>query len=228
MKKFSVFFVAISFLTFLHCSSAESGNNAASSKQRYSLKQACIEYKIIGDMFSGTEKLYFDSYGMREAKYSYQNIKVMGMTKENNTGVFTNYEEDGIIYTYDYKTKTGTKMKNPLQDAFKEQDMKDVGKKMVEQMGGKKTGTGKILGKQCDIWEIKNMGSKTWIWNWIPLKTETNMMGMKMTIEATKISETFDKKKLEKPNVEYKDMSDAMKGMKGLDLDALKKRYKKD
>ncbi len=224
MNKLTPCLIALSFLGFVHCDSAESGNSSG-SKSRYGLKQACVEYKITGKMFSGTEKLYFDRYGMREAKYSQQTVKVMGMTQENHTATFTNFDEDGIIYTYDYKTKSGTKMENPLKEAFREKDMKDLGKQMMVQMGGKKIGTGKVLGKTCDIWEIKNMGTKTWLWNWINLKTVSNTMGMKMTIEATKISENFDKKKLQKPNIKYRDMSEAMKGFKG--LDALKKKYQK-
>lgn len=213
--------IIFSFSSFIHCTGTESENSVGATKQRYGLKQACIEYKMAGDMFSGTEKLYFDSYGLREAKYTHQKIKVMGITQENKTATFTNFEEGGIIYTFDFKAKSGTKMENPLNETFQEKDAKALGKAMMVQMGGKKVGTGKVLGKNCDIWEIPNMG-KTWVWNWLNLKTETNTMGMKMTIEATKISETFDKKKLEKPNIEYRDMGNLLKGFKG--LDALKNR----
>ncbi|MFQ5639444.1 MAG: hypothetical protein ACE5IR_15775 [bacterium] len=222
MNKLTTSLIALSFLSIVHCDSAESGNNPG-AKSRYGLKQACIEYKITGDMFAGTETLYFDRYGMREAKYSKQTVKVMGMTQKNHTATFVNFDEDGVIYTYDYKTKSGTKMENPLKEAFQKEDMKEVGKEMMVQMGGKKIGTGKVLGKTCEIWET--MGVKTWIWNWITLKTVSNMMGMKMTIEATKISENYDKKNLIKPNVKYRDIGDPMKGFQG--LDALKKKYQK-
>ncbi|MFQ5706632.1 MAG: hypothetical protein ACE5HO_04235 [bacterium] len=225
MNKLTIGLIVLSFLSFVRCDSAKSGSSAG-SKSRYGLKQACVEYQITGDMFSGTETLYFDRYGMREAKYSQQTVNVMGMKQENHTATFINFDEDGIIYTYDYKTKSGTKMENPLKEAFQKKDMKEVGKEMMVQMGGQKIGTGKVLGKTCEIWEIKKMGTKTWVWNWINLKTETNMMGMKMTIEAKKISETFDKKKLQRPNVKYRDMSEAMKRFQG--LDALKKKYQKN
>jgi len=209
--------VALALVSAVACGNAESGN----PKTRYGLKQACIEYTITGDMFSGSETLCFDRYGRREAKYSEQTIKVMGMTQKNHTATFVDFDKDGILYTYDYTTKSGTKMENPVKQVFEENDAKEVGLEMMKKMGGKKIGTGTVLGKKCDIWEIKDMGTKTWLWNWINLKTETNMMGMKMTIEATRISESFDKKKLEKPNVEYRDAGEALKG-----LDALKKFQK--
>lgn len=185
------------------------------SAQRYGLPQAFIEYKISGGMFAGSEQLYFDQYGRREAKYTQQQIKVMGMNQETHTATFTDFNE-GVIYTYDFNTKSGTRMDNPLQDAFRQQDIREVGEKMMLQMGGRKIGTGEVLGRPCDIWEIKSMGTKTWVWKWISLKTETNMMGNTMTIEAIKISETYDKKKLEKPNVPYRDMGNVLKGFKGL------------
>ena len=86
---------------------------------------------------------------------------------------------------------------------------------MMKQMGGKKIGSEKFLGRQADIWEIKQMGTKSWVWKGVPLKSELNMMGMKISIVATKISEEFDKSKLERPkNIDYKDMSEMMKSFK--------------
>ena len=65
------------------------------------------------------------------------------------------------------------------------------------------------------------MGSKTWIWNWIPLKSEVNMSGMKVTYTATKIGTSFDAAKLERPrNISYNDMGNVM--------DLLKKMKKKN
>ncbi len=219
MKKTTTCLILLSLLTFVHYHHAESGGGK-SNMQRYGLKQACIQYVIKGDMINGTQELCFDRYGAREVQIQHQTIKVMGMTQETKTATYTDFSEGGTIYTVDLKTNTGTKMENPMIKSLEGKDLKEVGKEMLVQMGGKKIGTGKVLGKECDIWEIKNMGTKAWVWNWINLKTETNMMGMNITIEATKISDDFDKKKLEKPDIEYKDMSEAMKG-----IDALKKQY---
>ncbi len=205
--------------TIIH---AKTANSPAGVGKRYTIKQAAIEYKITGKMFSGSEELYFDRYGMREAKYSQQIINVMGMQQRNHTATFIDYEDDAVIYTYDYQTKTGSRMESPLKDVVQKKDVTELGKDMMVQMGGKKVGRGTVLGKACEIWEIKNMGTRIWLWNWIPLKTVTSMMGMEMTVEATKISLDFDKKKLVKPRVEYRDVSKRLKGIKGLDM--LKRR----
>ena len=118
-------------------------------------------------------------------------------------------------YRVNLDDNTATKMENTMLKGFEGQDLTEVGEKMMKQMGGKKIGSEKFLGKQTDIWEIKQMGTKSWVWKGVPLKTELNMMGMKISVVATKISENFDKSKLERPkNIDYKDMSEMMKSFK--------------
>jgi len=56
-------------------------------------------------------------------------------------------------------------------------------------MGGVKVGTEVVLGKTCDVWEIKNMKSKTWVWKGVTLKTQASMPNMDMTIMATKFED---------------------------------------
>ncbi len=219
MKKLVICLLACTVVSLISCNSAESGDTAEAMR-RYGIKSLCIKYKVKGDMFAGAEELYFDDWGAIEAKYSNHQVRAFGMNQDNESVTFT---EGATIYTYNPKQNTGTRAENPILKPMLEQhkDIKELGKEMMVQLDGKKIGTGKVLDKDCDIWEIASMGTRTWVWNWINLKTETNTMGMKMTIEATEISETFDKKKLQKPNVEYKDMGDMLKG-----LDALKKGYK--
>jgi len=215
MNKQTSFILFLSIF-LLGCGNAKSENPTQAAKKRYSIKQGYVEYNISGKLFSGNEKLYFDNYGLREAKYTQQLVKAMGMTQKNHTATFVDYRGDAVIYTYDFQTKSGTRTENPMKHVMQENDPQELGRNMMMQMGGKKTGTGTVLGKSCEIWEIKNMGTRIWLWNWVPLKTVTNMMGMQMTIEATKISMDFDKKKLIKPQAEYRDVSNALKDFKRL------------
>ncbi len=64
------------------------------------------------------------------------------------------------------------------------QNMKQSGEDMMKQMGGKKIGTDKVLGYSCDVWNL--MGTKQCMYKGIPLRVETNVMGMKNTEIATK------------------------------------------
>jgi len=85
-------------------------------------------------------------------------------------------------YMVNLDDNTATKMENPMLKGFEGQDLTEMGEKMLKQMGGKKIGSEKFLGRPTEIWEIKQMGTKSWIWKGVPLKSELNMMGMKISM----------------------------------------------
>ena len=123
------------------------------------------------------------------------------------------FTEGNTIYSVDQKTGTGTKAGvSSIMKPFEGQDLDEVGEKMMKQMGGEKIGTEEYLGKPCDVWVMKSMGTKIWIWQGtrVTLKTDTDL-GMKMSVAATEISESFDLKKLDRPrDIDYKEMGDIM------------------
>ena len=198
---------SITILFILTCSLT-----AQNQGERNNIKKGHVTYNITGSLQHGNEDLYFDKSGSVEAKYTTLKIKMGGFTQETKSAVFT---EGDWIYTVDLKTKTGTKQQNPILKNMKGKKIKDVGKEWMIRMDGKKIGKGTILGKPCEIWLVQNLSSKIWVWNWVPLKMEVDMGGMKMTYIATKISTTFDKKKLRRPtNIKYKDTGDILKNFR--------------
>jgi hypothetical protein len=190
---------AVLFCCFLAPISVEAGNE---DSRRYGLKKMMVEYEITGAMMNGTETLYFDDWGYREAKHTVTEIKVGPISRTDDKIV---YLEGAWTYTVDQNTKTGTKLENPYMKGLEGKNLCEVDGKMMIDMGGKKIGSETILGKKCDIGEV--MGSKTWVWECIALKTVAGLAGMTMTYTATKISEDFDVKKLDRPDIDYKDMS---------------------
>ena len=140
MKKLQVLLAIIHFAAFAACNQTtaedEGGSSGSGSKmKRYGVKQACIEYRVTGDMQSGTEILYFDQWGAREAKYEMKTTKAGPMKIEENKVGFL---EGAMMYTVNLKDNTGTKMENPMLKGLEGQDMTEVGEKMMKQMGGKK------------------------------------------------------------------------------------------
>jgi hypothetical protein len=99
---------------------------------------------------------------------------------------------DGIVYSVDFKKKTIVRMDNPAMAMGAlfggGKNMKQTGEAMLKSMGGKKTGTDKVLGYTCDVWDV--MGVKQCIYKGVPLRIESNLMGLKSTEIATKA--TFD------------------------------------
>jgi len=162
--------------------------------RRYKIRSGIVEYKMSG-MQTGTETIYFDRWGMREAKYTQTEIKVANMSVKQNQLTLLDGE---WTYTVDLDKKTGTKMPTPLWKeltAAAKREGKDataIGEEMLTRMGGRKIGTEAMLGKSCDVWEIKSMNAKSWIWQGVTLKTEVKMMGKMMTTEAVRLQDNVN------------------------------------
>lgn len=173
----------------------------ANQMKLYDVKNGKIEYEIKGSgeimgqrmQTIGKKRVIFDDNGVKnlteENKIDKQTI--MGQTKTTKTHTMT-YMKESMVYHVDFKSKRIMRMANmaaamgALMGGGK--NMKQTGEEMMKKMGGKKTGTDKVLGYTCDVWEL--MGTKQCIYKGIPLKVETNMMGIKNTEIATKA--TFD------------------------------------
>ncbi len=179
MKKVALL-ISIFFLLFVVANSLDI--------KKYKIKSGIIEYKIEG-MSEGTETVYFDDYGIKEARYTKTVTKIMGFSTETNTITITDKDWS---YSIDLNEKKGTKMANKqlkeMLDGISQKDYEEFGKKMLEQMNAKKIGNETILGKNCEVWEIGKMNSKTWNYEYVPLKVEINLMGT-MTNTATKFEE---------------------------------------
>ena len=154
--------------------------------KRYGVESGIIETKLSG-VQNGTETIYFDNWGMREAKYSHTKIEMMGVKRESK--IFTLIDGEWI-YNVDLSTNKGTKIKNPMITSIAEQtgekDFMQLGEEVLEKMGATKTGTEELLGKTCDVWEAQAMNMKLLVWKGIPFKTTVNLgeqMGQSMDSE---------------------------------------------
>lgn len=159
--------------------------------QRYKIRSGIVEYKLSG-VQTGSETIYFDRWGMREAKYSQAETKMMNMSIKKN--ILTLLDGDWT-YSVDLDAKTGTKVPTPLLKDLSAQakregkDLTDIGEDIMKRSGAKKIGEETFLGKRCDVWEIQNLKTKTWVWQGLALKTEASMMGKTILIEATRVQE---------------------------------------
>jgi len=172
---------------------------AANQMQKYEVESGKIEYSIKGssDMMGmkmktiGKKRVIFADYGVQDLTEENQITKetLNGKTKTTKKHSMT-YMKDGIIfYTVDFDAKRIMRMENMgialgalMSDGT---NMKESGEAMMIKMGGKKTGTDKILGYTCDVWNL--MGTRQCMYKGIPLKVETNMMGILNTEVATKV-----------------------------------------
>jgi hypothetical protein len=167
--------------------SAESDENKAqsSSDKKYQIESGIIIYKM--DMMGMESKstVYFKDYGKIEA--SYTETEMMG-----EKTVIQTLQKDNFYYTFTPGKNTGTKFSMNGQDAVDEAGMHKMSEADVLKGGGKKVGTEKILGKECNIYQLTENGveTKVWIWNNMFLKTVASQNGMAMKLEAVEIKET--------------------------------------
>ena len=169
----------------------------ADQMKLYEIKSGKVDYRIngSGDMMgqkidtTGKKRLIFDHYGARSLTEENRVEKqtIMGQTQVNeiHTTVYMNH---GVAYQVDFNAKRIIRMgeMGAMMGMLTggEKNVGKAGEEMMKKMGGKKRGTDNVLGYTCDVWEL--MGSKQCIYKGIPLKVETNVMGIKSIEVATK------------------------------------------
>jgi len=189
------FTIILSFLV-LSCGDSNKDNSDISKKdgssdlqKRYGIKSAVIEYIITGSQ-EGTKTLYFDNWGMRQAEYTRSVLTVGGFSKPIN---IVNIIDGDYQYMINIDQNSGTKTRNPIlrsMDELKGQKgFNEFGEQMLLSMGANKIGKEEFLGKDCDIYDMRNTGTRLWIWKWITLKSETNSRGLEINVTATRINE---------------------------------------
>jgi hypothetical protein len=176
------------------------GALCASETKLYDIKSGKVEYSIkgSGNMMGmvqtetvGKKRLIFDDYGRRSLTEEVKLTKETtgGQTNKNKTHTLI-YMNGAIVYHVDFDNKRITRSQNPalamgtMMGAGS--DMRKAGEAMMKKMGGKKTGTDRVAGVTCDVWEL--MGTKQCIYKGITLKIESDIMGMKSLETATKAS----------------------------------------
>lgn len=153
------------------------------SKGKYAIKSGIVVYKTnIMDM-EQQQTLTFDDYGNKEATVI--EMEMMGVEVTNYT-----ISKDGYVYSFDNDKKTGRKIPVMTKGSV---DYQNLTSEYMEKMNIKKEGTETISGKICNKYSINNDEFKLkgffWVWNGIAMKTDMDMGGMKMKMEAVKLEE---------------------------------------
>lgn len=162
-------------------------------------KKATITYSL-GGMQEGIETLYIRDYGKEMARYTETTTTMLGMVMKTQEIEIINPD---FIYSYDLTEQSGVKSVNSQKYMIEEynklskaekkhvkKNSETMGISMTEGLGGEiEKNAIKILGYKCDKMTV--MGSTIYMIHdtQIPLKTDVNMMGMKMQIVATDIKE---------------------------------------
>ena len=196
MKNLNILVIAL-LLSLTSCS--QNSKQEKSSYKKYPFKSAIIEYVVSGNS-TGTKTTYIDDYGYKQAEISETTTKIMGFKTKEKKEVITVGSE---IYTVDHETNKVVKTNNPFAEKYAKnvgEDYIKTGEDVLIALGFQKSGTETILGKKCTIWKGMNT---IWSWKGLVLKSETNIMGMKIAETATNI-----KTDIKVPSNKFKTPSD--------------------
>lgn len=161
----------------------------------FGIKSGKIEFELTGNAV-GTKSIWFDDFGQKkriETKKT-TTIKMMGM--ENVTQEHTLTINDGNhIYSANLLDNTGSKSSfESMADAMGFDKMSKAERQQyfdetLAGMGGQRLQNEKFIGKDCQV--ISLMGGKSWIYEGITLKNETNVMGIRNVETAIKFDENI-------------------------------------
>ncbi|MFH2123134.1 MAG: hypothetical protein ABIJ50_06600 [Pseudomonadota bacterium] len=179
-------------------------------ERKLPFKEATIHYLLSG-MEAGTETLYIRDYGRNTATYRIGKMNMLGTTAMNETIAI---ESPEWVYHFDLTNHTGTKSVNPQKYMIEEyhrlsaaeqkqvsDNIEKIGLPMAEAIGGTvEQKVTKILGYDCDRTQMMGTTVYTLHGAGIPLKIESNVMGLTMRQEATAVNEGgVDQKYFEPP-----------------------------
>lgn len=177
-----------------------SGLSVASDKkyQKFGVESGKITYKITSstNMMGMTSKtlekkrVIFADFGIRELREESKVTKQNGKIEKSHT---ISYMDKDTVYNVNFNKKRITRMQNPaiaMLGLSDENTAQQAGLKLLKRMGGKKVGKDSVLGYECEIWDA--MGTKQCMYKGIPLKIESDIMGVKSSGVATKIEFGID------------------------------------
>ncbi len=155
----------------------------------YGIKSGIIEYEITGSQ-TGTKKLYFDDWGRKQAEFTNSTIKVGKYKKHSNLLKITKGDWQYII---NLENNTGLKRENPVIEKIIElknqTNYGEFGEQLLLISGGFESGRDIVADKKCKVYDFKKQNTKSWIWNWLMLKSETKRGNINITVVAKKIEE---------------------------------------
>jgi hypothetical protein len=178
-------------LFFLLVISYTNADSVKSATRRYpKSKSGIIKYNISGTT-TGTEVVYYEDWGRREAIYTKSTIDLRGVIVDRNT--LTILEDNGRwINNIDLNARTGIRMKNPRYKEYVGKsriELENTKKKSLKDADARRSEIEMVIGKPCFVWTVQYNGNEIYLWNGIILKKVTGSGYSETTTVATEITE---------------------------------------
>ncbi len=181
-------------LFFLLVISYANADSIKSATRRYpKSKSGIIKYNVSGTK-TGTEVVYYEDWGRREAIYTKSTIDLRGVIVDRNT--LTLLEDNGRwINNIDLNARTGIRMKNPRYKEYVGKsriELENTKKKSLKDAGARRAEIEMVIGRPCFVWTVQYNGNEIYLWNGIVLKKITGSGYSETTTVATEITESVN------------------------------------
>lgn len=145
----------------------------AAGYKRYGVEKGSFIFRIDGAV-NGTEHVYFDNWGWREAKFTKTTTELDSYYEETEE---VQYLDGERRYVYLPKTKKATYFDSgQIEDMavkYQTKDMVVVGNEMLKNMGMKPVGKTKVGETECDVWEKAQPKIRLYMWQGLTMGEES-------------------------------------------------------
>lgn len=186
--------LAVLMLTLFSCNNSEKkdgkdGKDSTSVEKkektgkRYGVEMGSVTYKMETMGIPTTIEMYWKDFGNVSANVS--TMEMMGVKT-----ITTNVIKDGYSYSYNNQAKEGQKIKiNP--NSTEQLNYNELDEQAMKNYNMKKLANEKVMDKDCEVYSMDYSGvkSKTWIWQGIAVKMESEAMGIPVKMTVTKIQD---------------------------------------
>ena len=145
----------------------------AAGYKRYGIEKGAFIFRIDGAV-NGTEHLFFDNWGWREAKYTRTTTEVANFHEETNE---VQYLDGERRYVYDPKTNKAQYFDSQqiiqVASKYNTKDMVVVGNEMLKNMGAVPDGKAMVGKIECDAWVIEKNRIRLYMWQGLTMGEES-------------------------------------------------------
>jgi hypothetical protein len=168
--------------------------SAQNQTKKFFVKSGVIEYTLKGNTI-GTKTIMFDDYGDKyyEREKGVTETKIFGITDRVETDKLLIMIKDKVWHI-DYISGENQTGINPFYNINSgivgnksEAELQKMADDILKEMGGEKLGKETVLGKSCD--KVSVLGTISWLYKGVILKSEAAMMGIKLFETATRFDE---------------------------------------
>lgn len=145
----------------------------AAGYKRYGIEKGAFIFRIDGAV-NGTEHLFFDHWGWREAKYTRTTTELQDLHEETNE---VQYLEGERRYQYFPKTNKAhyfdSRQIMAMAERYQTKDMVVVTTEMLKNMGAVPDGKAKVGEIECDAWVIEKYRTRLYMWQGLTMGEES-------------------------------------------------------